>query len=216
MTNRSLLILLILGWGTALSAQAPDSLPNPYRQGRWLAGLAGTINSSNTNQGFRLPDTSNFANDHLIELRGGYFLTDRLPVGFFVSTRRQNSVEEFERASEILFIGGWARYYLLPDAASLYPEFSLFFVNFYNQIALSVDGVGRLNSVVRGNGIGGSLGLGFSYAFSDLLVFDIALKYNLYAISGQIEDRIAGTREDRNFTTGEVMFAFGFNVLIRK
>lgn len=208
--------MLIIGWGMTLTAQPADSLPNPYRQGRWLAGLSGTINSSNTNQGFRLPDTSNFANDHLIELRGGYFIKDRLPVGFFASTRRQNSVEEFERASEILFLGGWVRYYLLPEKASLYPEFSLFFTNFYNQISLSVDGVRQFNSVVRGNGIGGSLGLGFSYTFSDLLVFDIALKYNLYAISGRLEDQVLATSEKRDFTTGEVLFAFGFNVLIRK
>lgn len=199
-----------------LAAQPADSLSKPYRQGRWLAGLSGTINSSNTNQGFRLPDTSSFANDHLIELRGGYFIKDRLPVGFFVSTRRQNSVEELERASELLFIGGWVRYYLLPDAASLYPEISFFFANFYNQLAISAGGQRLFDSVVKGNGFGGSLGLGFSYTFSDLLVFDIALKYNIYAISGRLEDQVLETREKRDFTTGEVMFAFGFNVLIRK
>lgn len=215
-----LLLLAALTCALPAATQSSDSLAtgvdSPYRQGRWLVGLNGFLNASNSDQGAAQPDTASFSNGHNIDLRAGYFLRDRMAAGLLLGTTRRNTREQFTREQETVFAGPWIRYYLQPGSASLYPELSFVFTHFYESNELSVNGRPVFNRVLEGNGIGAGLGLGFAYAVADLLVFDVRLNYSYFFLNGRFEDRLEGISSERDFTRWQINFAFGFNVLIRK
>jgi len=188
----------------------------PFRTGRWLVGLQGVINSTNSNFSLSPLDSVNFTSNHALELRGGYLFRDRLPVGLFLGTSRQSSREQFRREVEELLTGFWTRYYLTGTRATLYPEFSLFFANYLERNELDRPNGEDVDRLVTGKGFGCSLGLGFAYVAADILVFNVALDTNYLFLFGRREDRVLGTREPLDFSSFQFRFAVGVEILIRK
>ncbi len=190
--------------------------PIPFRTGRWLVGLQGFISSSNGNFSLSPLDSINFTSSHVLILRGGYLLRDRLPVGLFLGTSRQSSREQFQREVEELVAGFWSRYYLTSTRATLYPELGLFFANFVEISKL--DGInGRdIDREIAGTGFGFSLGLGFSYVAADILVFNVGLENSYLFLFGRREDKLLEIRESLNFSRIQFQFSVGVEILIRK
>ena len=116
MINKSfstiIFVVLFSAMATTTNAQEieKDSTTTPFRKGRWLMGLSGSISSGSTKNTTSIQKT--FSNRYRIEISGGKFIKDRLNIGFIANLERQNFEGDIIRTTENLLFGPKGTYYL--------------------------------------------------------------------------------------------------------
>jgi hypothetical protein len=168
----------ILSLGNPVIAQEEkDSLDitTPFRKGRWLTGLSGSISS-----GANSLDTIGSGvtrNQYAIDLRTGKFLKDRLLLGGLVLLSRSSTKEFTKRTLETLYIGPLVTWYLTDDdKGSLFVSGSGGFVNFRDESGFIQSGIPS-QILIDGNGAGILLRFGYSYVLHDRVAFDLSLNF---------------------------------------
>ncbi len=219
MTRRVILLSVLLvsvgllRLNTAYSQDADtNSISTPFRKGRWLTGLSGTI-SSNTSS---LDSASNglISNRYNLQLTTGIFVRDRWLVGLSFSAEKNGSKQFVERESEFLFIGPISSYYFLKGATgSIFGSFSPGFVLIRDRTAIDQGGM-ITQEILTGQGFGVIAQLGYSFVIHDRITFDMGMSVSSSWINATRESEPGGTRTIENFQQGNVAFSFGFNVLL--
>jgi len=208
----SLGTLMIVGFPS--SCQDPDStdLPTPFRKGRWLTGLSGTISSSTVERDTATQKT--FSNQYGIAIRSTRFVADRWAVGLNLSLTRLNSDAFIEETSEILQVGPLVRFYTSKNPrGSMFLQGSVVYSKFEERTKIS-DPNFNFHTVIKGGGVGVDFGIGYSYVLSEKVLFDLAMNYDINFIDATVEDRVLFTSVKERITRGAILFSFGFNILI--
>ena len=189
---------------------------SPFRKGRWLTGLSGSIGSGSTEN--KSTSIKSISNNYRVEISSGKFAIDRLNIGLTSFIERNNIEEENveEITSEIFFLGPKTEYFLSDNSIG-----SVFF-RLSPGYTLYRDKTGKIenNIYVEKESKGGGFGLlttfGFAYAVADRVIFDLGLNFNVFWLDIKQKDSITSQVENINFELNNVSFSFGFKILIDK
>lgn len=191
-----------------------DSTTTPFRKGRWLVGLAGSIGSSSTEN--TSSESKLVSNHYRIEISSGKFVMNRLNIGLNANLERENvknRIDE-ERSSENLFIGPKFTYFISKsEVGSLYFGITPGFVLYRDARELNLNE--DITDVVnKGSGFGLFSSFGYVYVIQDRIAFDVSLNWSSYWIDINQETLNIEQGEDINFVLSDLTFAFGFNILL--
>lgn len=190
-----------------------DSTTTPFRKGRWLASLAGSIGSSakeNTSS-----DSKLISNNYRIEVSSGKFVIDRLNIGLNVNLERENIHNEIdeERTSENLFIGPKIAYFISKnEIGSLYFGLTPGFIMYRDETAKGQN-LNFIDNVNKGSGFGLFSTFGYVYVIQDKIAFDVGLNWSSYWLNINQESIGVPNDKDVNFVLSDFTFSFGFKIL---
>ena len=212
----TILILFLDKPGTAFLLEEPDSTDQatPFRQQRWMTSISGFITSSNTELSGGNGQSDNFSNNFFYYLNGSYFLIDRLSLGLNVGFSRSSSEELIIRETEGFLIGPVLRYYVSKNQeGSLYFQGGMFYSRYYDRTALLNIPI-PVDNIFKGKGVGGSIGLGYSYVFKDLLILEIGFSNNFSTLKGKTTNQLTKNTTNQNYFNYELSFRFGLGIII--
>jgi len=207
-----LVIVSFLGYPCLAQEAEADSITTAFRKGRWLTGLSGNISSGSS----RLDTISNrtFTNQYAFDFSTGKFFKDRWLLGGILQMNRTNSRQFIEFENESLLIAPVISYY-----SSDSPVGSVFFLlapgyaRFREKTAVVILGTPS-QAELSGGGFGLFAQLGYSYVLHDRIVFDLGLGLNGIWATGKREEETGQTRRKVKVENGNILFSFGFNVLL--
>nr|WP_299073006.1 outer membrane beta-barrel protein [uncultured Allomuricauda sp.] len=193
-------------------AKSQDSLNTPFRKGRWLTGLSGSI-SSNISE-VRGLNEKTITNEFGLNISTGQFIKDRWLFGGNLNADRASSGGNVDSTRETLFIGPFIAYYLSQNhRGSLFTKLSPGYVRYNEDIQLN--SIASPNEILsEGGGFGTLIGLGYSYVIHDKIAFDIGFDLNLFWIGIDQEEQPLGTVTSQNISISNTAFTFGFNVIL--
>ncbi len=211
-----LCFLLIICGTLFLQAQDPsndtDSLNTPFRKGRWLTGLSGSI-SSNTNK-ISSVDEKLITNEFGLNFSTGRFVKDRWLLGGRINADRASSSGNIDSTTESLFVGPFVSYYLSKnDRGSLFTTLATGYVRYREETKFN-DLTNPISEISEGGGMGALVGLGYSYVINDQIAFDIGFNLNLFWVGVDSEQQPLGTIDSQNISVSNIAFTFGFNVIL--
>ena len=128
------ILLFVLVNSTAFSQSVKDTVEfkTPFRKGRWLTGLSGSISSGTSS--LDTIGSGMTRNQYSIDFKTGKFLKDRILLGGLVMLSRSSSEEFTKRTKEILYVGPLVTWYFTEgDKGSLFIGGSGGFVNFRDE-----------------------------------------------------------------------------------
>lgn len=188
----------------------------PFRKGRWLTGLSGSIGSGSTEN--KSTSIKSLSNNYRIEISSGKFPIDRLNIGLTSFIERNNIEEENveEITSEIFFLGPTAAYYLSDNSiGSVYFRLSPGFTLYRDKTGSLEDDI-YVEQESKGSGFGLLSTFGFAYAITNRVIFDLGLNFNVFWLDINQKDSITSENENISFELNNVSFSFGFKILIDK
>ncbi|MGB5358359.1 hypothetical protein [Eudoraea sp.] len=213
-----LFVLLFLAFNATLvfsqntvPSDTADSILTPFRKGRWLTSLSGSISSTSN----ELKSTKNktISNEFGINLSTGNFFKERWLIGVTFQAARQEARGDFEIVGESLYIGPQiARYFSKTKDGSLFLNVSPGFV-LYRSLG-SISETPDFDKKSDGNGFGTSFNLGYSYVIRDLISFNIGLNLKYAWIGVDTVEGNMGTVGKDNITLSNISFTFGFGVIL--
>ncbi|WP_350288992.1 hypothetical protein [uncultured Croceitalea sp.] len=213
--NSLFIFLLLLVLPISILSQqvkSQDSLETPFRKGRWLTGLAGSISSNTTT--INSADEKIITNDFGLNFSTGKFIKDRLLLGGIINANRASSSGNVDRTEESLFIGPFVSYYLTEnERGSLFTTLSPGYVRYRDETSFN-NAVNPISEFSEGGGFGALLGLGYSYVINDQIAFDIGFDLNLFWVDVDLEQQPTNTISSQNIAVSNIAFTFGFNVIL--
>ena len=217
MPRSNYLIFLVLAFAFELSAQSiPDSaVTTPFQKGRTLVGLSGNIRSSKFDNNSILP-SDKFINEYSFEINLGKFIADKNLIGLVFTTTRDQSVGYINIEKEIVTLGPQYKLYFgkKPDMG-LHVRAVLLWA-YYIENSTGLQGVYFVDESIKGQGIGGDLGFGYTYVIADKVAFEIGFSSMLAYFKGDFTDNYLGTSEALTFNKYDYRFTFGFNILFNR
>ncbi|WP_298539064.1 hypothetical protein [uncultured Aquimarina sp.] len=215
-TNKYFNILVVLLLLVSLTGNSQekenDSVVTPFRKGRWFTGLSGTINSSTIKLQSTGENTS--TNEFGINLTTGKFIKDRFLIGGTLTLNRSNNSGIVERTSENIFIAPLVSYFISKNKqGSLFFQLAPGYVRYKDETRIE-QADSFVQQLGEGGGFGSLVGIGYSYAFFDLVTFDLGLKLNLLWINVDQEALPANTVTSEDIFISNISFSFGFNILV--
>jgi|GEM_PF-1469504 len=187
-----------------------DSTLTPFRKGRWLTSLSGSISSTSN----ELKSTKNktISNEFGINLSTGKFFKERWLLGLTFQANKQEAKGNLNNTGEILYIGPQiARYFSKTKDGSLFLNVSPGFV-LYRRLT-SINEIPDFRDESDGSGFGTLVSLGYSYVIRDLISFNIGFNLQYGWIDVNTVD-INGMMDSDNITISNVSFTFGFGVIL--
>lgn len=188
-------------------------LQTPFVKGKWINGLSGSIKSSSLD---RDSVKNNTSNEYRLNLGSSKFIRDRLSLGFLLQLSRLNSEGVISENSEIFQVGPLARYYTSESQiGSFFFQGVLSYVKYQESLTID-DTNSSFETKTDGKGIGFLLGLGYSYAISDWVIFDLAISYDTNWIDAKTNTSPSFEIVREDLILGAVSYSFGFNILINE
>ncbi len=186
----------------------------PFRQGRWLTGLSGSIDSNNLE--LRSSELETTSNEFGLSLIGGSFFKDRWLVGGIIQANRSDAEGVTDLTTETLFIGPKiARYLSDSPRGSLYVFLSPGYARYRNFISLRGDALFS-EETSEGSGFGFLVSLGYAYVVFDRIVFDIGIVLGQSWVDLERELQPEDLVISDNIAIRNISFSFGFRVLLDK
>lgn len=212
-----LIVLLFLTFNMSLTfaqdtipTNTKDSISTPFRKGRWLTSLSGSISTS-TNE-LRSTNSKSISNDYAINLSTGNFFKERWLFGITFQAAKQETKGDINVVGESFYIGPqFARYFSKTEEGSLFLNVSPGFV-LYRSLA-NINGITEFQEESEGNGFGTLISLGYSYVIRDLISFNIGFSLQ-YAWINADTVNIEGVVGSDNVTLSNISFTFGFGVIL--
>jgi len=116
----------------------------------------------------------------------------------------------------LLYFGPWARFYWNNSRmGSIYPQISLYYVNYYSNSEFESQGI-YFDESLTGKGFGTSLGIGYSYVVNNHINLEVGMIYNLFYLFGNLHNELAQSDQEVNFLRTQIMFSVAFGVLFEK
>ena len=191
-----------------------DSIITPFRKGRWIVGLTGSL-SSNRNETFNEGEET-FNSRYGILMTGGHFFKDRWLAGGIIQMERENRESGGESTAENFFVGpNIGRYLSKTSYGSLYLSLSPGYVRYRDFVSIVDEGT-VTSSLTQGGGFGMLISLGYSYVIWDRVSFDIGFNLNQYWIRAEQRLQPSGNVLNGNLQISSIDFTFGFRILLDK
>jgi hypothetical protein len=184
----------------------------PFRKGRWLTGITGTISSS-VNE-LKSTDERTNSNEYALNIVGGNFFRDRWLVGGIVQMDRSDADGLADLNAESLFLGPLVTHYFSDsEHGSLYLAISPGYTRYKNTIRF-MDDVDENIEASEGSGFGFIVNLGYSYVVLDRIAFDIgvAITQRWLNVERRLDPGEVVFSDDINLR--DISFSFGFRVLL--
>lgn len=219
LTSQPLWIILLLiicvapaGFVYGQDSSSQDSITTPFRKGRWLSGLSGSL-SSNT---LKLSSNDELfsSNSYGLEIFTGIFFKDRWFSGVNILVLNTSGAGLVERESESLIIGPSVGYYFLKESyGSLYARVLPGYIRIREESFLEVDDQ-NFRQLAEGPGFVTRIRLGYSYVISRQIVLDVGVGTNFAWLDVSYQsDTLEVERREFVFSNA-TFFSFGFNVLL--
>ncbi len=189
-----------------------DSITTPFRKGRWLSGLSGSISSGSTK--IDTSSTKAFTNQYSFDFATGKFFKDRWLLGGIFQMHRDNSRQFVDLESETVLIAPQLSYYLSDNPhGSVFLSLALGYASFREKTVVLINGMPS-QETLKGDGFGLIAQFGYSYVLHDRIAFDLGLTLN--EIWGNAERELDGglTNTKLAISTGNLLFTFGFKVIL--
>jgi hypothetical protein len=189
-----------------------DSIATPFRKGRWLTGLSGSISSGSIK--FDTASTRAFTNQYSFDFTTGKFIKDQWLLGGIFKMQRNNSRQFVDLESESLLIAPLLSYYLSNNTqGSIFFSIAPGYARFREKTVVQVGGAPS-QEALKGGGLGLFVQFGYSYVLHDRIAFDLGLGLNSAWVNAkrELEPGMAGNKV--NMYTGTLLFSFGFNVIL--
>lgn len=223
MTQRSLtyfliycFTLLILTIFTLPVSGQDSALVSPFTKGRTLVLVGGSISSSSVNKGTGFSGFKYITNDYSLGMSALKLIKNRFGVGGQFYTGRSEYTELVKLETELLYFGPWARFYWNNSRmGSIYPQISLYYVNYYSNSEFENQGI-YFDESLTGKGFGTSLGIGYSYVVNNHINLEVGMIYNLFYLFGNLHNELAQSDEQVDFLRTQIMFSVAFGVLFDK
>ncbi len=191
--------------------KSQDSLDTPFRKGRWLTGLSGSISTNTTK--VKAEDTKTITNEFGLNFSTGKFIKDRWLLGGKLNADRASSAGGIDRTTESFYVGPFVSYYLSPsNRGSLFTSLSSGYVRYLEETQVNTLPT-PVEQQSEGSGFGTLVGLGYSYVIHDKIAFDIGFNLNLFWI-GLDKEQASGPSSSQNIAVSNTAFTFGFNVIL--
>lgn len=189
-----------------------DSITTPFRKGRWLTGLSGSISSGSTK--FDTASTRAFTNQYSFNFTTGKFIKDQWLLGGIFKMQRNNSRQFVDLESESLLIAPLLSYYLSNHTqGSIFFSIAPGYAIFREKTVVLVGGVPS-QEILNGGGFGLFVQFGYSYVLHDRIAFDLGLGLNSAWANAKRELEPGKAGNKVNIHTGTLLFSFGFNVIL--
>ena len=134
------LFMGLLTFSVTLCAQSEEdsvTTNTPFREGRWITGLSGSISSGSSS--LDTVGSGVTRNQYTIDFRTGKFIKDRILLGGILGLTRSSTEEFTKRTLETLYIGPFATWYLTDgEQGSLFVSGSGGFVNFRDESVMVI------------------------------------------------------------------------------
>ena len=189
-----------------------DSITTPFRKGRWLTGLSGSISSGSTK--IDTASAKAFTNKYSFDFTTGKFFKDRWLLGGIFQMHRDNSRQFVDLESESLLLGPLLTYYLSNNPhGSIFLSMAPGYASFRERTVVIISGIPS-QETLKGDGFGLIVQLGYSYVLHDRIAFDLGL--SLHGIWATAEREFDGSQTNTklDINTGNLLFTFGFNVIL--
>ena len=192
---------------------ATDTLTTPFRKGRWLTGLSGSI-SSNTNK-TGTSEKKTITNEFGLNFSTGKFIKDRWLLGGKINADRANSAGNVDQITESLFVGPFVSYFLTENnRGSLFTTLTSGYVRYREETSSDNLANTPIRQLTVGGGFGVLVGLGYSYVIHDQITFDIGFDLNLFWVGVDQKQQPSGAIDSQNISVNNIAFTFGFNVIL--
>ena len=213
----NLLILLLLVFGSTALLYSQDSIPSdsvttPFRKGRWITGITGSITSSRVD--IKSEDAESSSNEYGFNILGGSFVRDRWLVGGVIQMDRSDAEGLSDLTTESLFFGPLASRYLSDsDRGSLFILLSPGYTRYRNVISFT-DDLAVNEEQAEGSGFGFLINLGYSYVVFDRIAFDIGFTVAQRWLSIERVQQPANIVFEDDIVLRDISFSFGFRVIL--
>ena len=207
-----ILVLTLATMPCSAQETEADSIQTPFRKGRWLSGLSGSISSSST----KLDTVSqrSFGNQYAFDFSTGKFIKDRWLLGGIFRMQRDNSQQFVDLESESLLLAPIASYYLTDNSqGSIYFSIAPGYARFREKTVFLIAG-SPSQEVLEGGGFGLFTLVGYSFVLGDRVVFDLGLALNNTWVSASREIDGGRSTNKVDIHVGTVLFSFGFNIIL--
>ena len=189
-----------------------DSTNTPFRKGRWLTGLSGSISSSST----KLDTASQrvFGNQYSFDFSTGKFFKDRWLLGGIFQMQRDNSRQFVDLESESLLLAPILSFYILDNRqGSIFFSIATGYARFREKTVVLVAG-NSSQEVLEGGGFGILAQLGYSFVLADRVVFDLGLSASNTWVGAKRKIDAGVSTNKADIHVGTLLFSFGFNVIL--
>ena len=206
------ILSVVLSIAYAQDRIAHDSVKSPFRKGRWLTGITGSIDSDR-NETKSIEEITS-SNEYAINIVGGNFFKDRWLVGGIIQADRSDAEGTTDINTETIFIGPQiAHYFSDSPRGSLFLSLSPGYTRYRNLVRFG-EGVTENEEVSEGSGFAFLLNLGYSYVVFDRIAFDIGFGVGQFWVDVDRELQPEGTVASDNIKIRNFSFSFGFRVLL--
>lgn len=213
--NRCFTLLILTIFTLSVSGQ-DSALVSPFTKGRTLVLVGGSISSSSVNKGTGFSGFKYITNDYSLGMSALKLIKNRFGVGGQFYTGRSEYTELVKLETELLYFGPWARFYWNNSRmGSIYPQISLYYVNYYSSSEFENQGIYFDESLI-GKGFGTSLGIGYSYVVNNHINLEVGMIYNLFYLFGNLHNELSQSDEQVDFLRTQIMFSVAFGVLFEK
>jgi len=211
------LSFLLILFTSAVSVFSQDStIVSPFQKGRALLLVNASLSSSSVNEGATFSGFKYITNDYLLGAGALKLIKNRFGIGGQFYTGRTESTELVKLETEILYFGPWARFYWNnSQIGSLFPQFSLYYVNYFSN--REFENLGTIyHESLQGKGIGTSLGVGYSYLVRSHVNLEVSMIYNLFYLFGNLQNELAQSDQEVDFMRSQIMFTVAVGILFEK
>ena len=206
------LVIFLVVHSNAQDSIVADSMKTPFRKGRWLTGITGSINSDRNET--KSTDEVTTSNEYAINIVGGNFFKERWLVGGIVQADRSNADGITNINTETLFVGPLLVHYFSDS-----PRGSLFLSGApgytrYRNVVSFTDGLIETGEISEGSGFAFIINLGYSYVVFDRIAFDIGFGLSQFWVDVDRELQPEGIITSDNVKIRNYNLSFGFRVLL--
>lgn len=212
--RHKLLILLFLATGSVYAQDNTtiDSTKTPFRKGRWLTGITGSINSDRNET--KSNDEVTSSNEYALNIVGGNFFKDRWLVGGIIQADRSDAEGASDVNTETLFVGPLIVHYFSDSPrGSLFLSGAPGYTRYRNVISFTDESIAN-TEISEGSGFAFIINLGYSYVVFDRITFDIGFGIGQFWVDVDRELQPEAIVITDNIKIRNFSFTFGFRVLL--
>lgn len=189
-----------------------DSLRTPFRKGRWLTGITGSINSDRNET--KSIDEVTTSNEYALNIVGGNFFKDRWLVGGIIQADRSDADGTTDINTETLFVGPLLIHYFSDSPrGSLFLSGATGYTRYRNAVSFT-DGLIENQEISEGSGFAFIINLGYSYVVFDRITFDIGFGVGQFWVDVDRELLAEGSITSDDINIRNFSLSFGFRVLL--